>query len=119
MGIGALKQPLRKSTDEQIEANLSMETDNKLPNKVYRIRRIWNTAEDEPENDFIVCGLFKVMSPSGVFCVNKIKKVDGRLSGYYGEYGGCHGWINLEYVDSTDFDEPKEVNETLKRKREE
>jgi hypothetical protein len=27
--------------------------------------------------------------------------------------------VNLEYADSTDFEGPKEVNETLKRKREE
>jgi hypothetical protein len=64
-------------------------------------------------------GYFKVVNPPDVFWVNTINVFDGRLSGYYKEHGGCRGWVNLEYADSTDFEGPKEVNETLKRKREE
>merc|ERR1712098_142888 len=113
------EQTFRKSTDEQNNANSSQETDEKNFHKVYKIRRIWNTPEHEPEHDFILGGYFKVMNPPDVFWVNKVKKIDGRLSGYHKEYGGCRGWVNLEYFDSTNFEGPKEVNEILKRKREE
>merc|ERR1712098_307912 len=104
--------------DEQNNATLPTETI-KPSNKTYKIRRIWNTPEHEPEHDFILGGYFKVMNPPDVFWVNTVKKIDGRLSGYYKEYGGCRGWVNLEYFDSTNFEGPKEVNETFKRKREE
>merc|ERR1712098_60795 len=113
------EQTSRKSTDIQNSANSSEETDEKHFHKTYKIRRIWNTPEHEPEHDFILGGYFKVVSPPHVFWVNTVRKDDGRLSGYYKEYGGSRGWVNLEYFDSTDFEGPKEVNEILKRKREE
>jgi hypothetical protein len=113
------KQALRKKLTKVRKQSLRKSTDEKLSSKVYKIRRLWNPPEDEPEHDFYLGGYFKVMNPPDVFWVNTIKKVDGRLSGYYKEHGGCRGWVNLEYADSTDFEGQKEVNETLKRKREE
>jgi len=110
------QKPNRRNGQNDLTS--SEETGEKPSNNVYKISRIWNTQEDEPEHDFYLGGYFKVMSPPDVFWVNTIKKVDGRLSGYYEEYGGCRGWVNLEYIDSTDFDGEKEMNETLKRKRE-
>merc|ERR1712034_118032 len=103
--------------NEQNKTRTSEGTNDKPSNKIYKIKRLWNPPEDEPEHDFYFGGYFKAMNPPDVFWVNTIRKIDGRLSGYYKEYGGSRGWVNLEYADSTDFDTPKKVNESLKRKR--
>jgi len=110
---------LRKSTSERNNTTADEKTDKNRFNKIYKIRRIWNEAENESENNFILGGYFKVMNSPDVLWVNTIKKIDGQLSGYYKEYNGCRGWVNLEYVDSTDLDELQEMDENLKRKREE
>lgn len=113
----ATKKILEKA-GEQNNEDAPQETDEKRSNThtMYKIKGIWNPPQDEPEQDFILGGYFKVLDPPDVFWVNAIKKVDGRLSGYYKEYGGCSGWVNLEYFDGTDVEGHKE-SETLKRKR--